>query len=111
MTASSSREGRIRVRGKGRTHLQSRVIPFEIRVDEDVASRESELRVRVPAPAAALPDGERIVRMTERMSARELADVTIANLPCSIDDKARYAAEPSVEARLDLLLAILDRAA
>ncbi len=37
----------------------------------------------------------------------ELADATIANLPCSVDDKARYASETTVAARLTRALELL----
>jgi hypothetical protein len=45
------------------------------------------------------------------MSALELADATIANLPCSVEEKARYAKEPSLTARLEYVIALCDRAA
>ena len=85
----------------------ARVGPFVIREDSAPA-RETALRERLRDIVAGLPDGERMLAITERMSALELADVTIANLPCSIEDKARYAAEPSLAARLDVLLEMLE---
>jgi hypothetical protein len=45
------------------------------------------------------------------MHARDLGDAVIANLPVSVDDKARYASEPSLRARLEWLLALFARAA
>ena len=41
----------------------------------------------------------------------QLADATIANLSCSVEDKARYANEPSLVARLEYVIALCDRAA
>jgi Lon protease-like protein len=92
--------------------IYARVGPFAVEgAGDDLGDREARLRERVRTIATGLADGERIVRLTERMTAAELADVTLANLPCSVDDKARYAAEPSLAARLDFVLALLDRAA
>lgn len=45
------------------------------------------------------------------MSARELADITIANLPCAEEEEARYAVKPSRVARLTRVIALFDRAA
>ena len=84
----------------------ARVSRFAIQEDSAPA-RETLLRERLRTLVAGLPDGERMVALTERMTALELSDVTIANLPCSIEDKARYAAEPSLEKRLEVLLGLL----
>jgi Lon protease-like protein len=87
----------------------ARIVPFVVREGslEEVRTRETALRERLRAIVASLPDGQRLLALTERMTALELADATIANLPCSIDDKARYAAEPSLTARLDVVLDLL----
>lgn len=90
----------------GPSCAMARVSPFAIHEDSAPA-RETLLRERLRVLVGGLPDGERMLALTDRMSALELADVTIANLPCSIDDKARYAAEPSLEKRLDVLLGLL----
>lgn len=93
--------------------LVARIRPFEVEeVDAKEAARlEAALRERVKAFAARLPDPERLLRMTSAMSAAQLADAAIANLPVSVDDKARYASEPSLVARLEWVLALFDRAA
>jgi hypothetical protein len=54
-----------------------------------------------------MPGGDRLLRRIEEMNALELADATIANVPCSVDDKARYAAVPTLRGRLGCLLEIL----
>jgi hypothetical protein len=49
--------------------------------------------------------------MTERMSTLELADAAIANLSCSVQDKARYASERRLATRLEYLLELVKRVA
>jgi Lon protease-like protein len=94
-----------------------RVAPFTLQEEDTAETKQlvqalrDRLRDRLRAMIAALPDPEHVHRLTERMTARELADATIANLPCSVEDKARYASEPSLVARLEYLLALVDRAA
>jgi hypothetical protein len=75
--------------------LRARVSPFEV-TEQDVA--------RI---AKSLPGGDRLAAMTTRMNARELADAVLANVPCSVDDKARCASEPSLAKRIGLLLVLL----
>lgn len=93
--------------------LMARVAPFEVQEEDTGEVRELEraLRERVRAAAEAMPGAARLLEMTERMSARELADIAIANLPCAVDEKARYAVEPSLMARLEHVIALFDRAA
>jgi Lon protease-like protein len=76
-----------------------------------VKQLEQALRQRLRMFAAKLPAPEYILRQTDRMNALELADIAIANLRCSVEEKARYAEEPSLRARLEYVLALLDRAA
>jgi Lon protease-like protein len=89
-------------------HLVVRVSPFEIAESdaEDVSRAEGALRARLRTMAEALPGGDRIRAMLDGMSALELADAAVANLPCSIDDKARYASEQTVIARLERALSL-----
>jgi Lon protease-like protein len=91
-------------------YLAARVHPFEIetRATEEVTVLEARLRERVRAFVAALPESEALLGMTERMNALELADATVANLPAPLDDKARYASEASLAARLRSALAMLE---
>jgi len=92
--------------------LLARVEPFAIATgaEDEVKALEAEVRKRVTAYAATLPDAEILLRMIERMDALALADATVANLPDSIDAKARYAAEPSLAARLRHVLDVFDKA-
>jgi Lon protease-like protein len=77
----------------------------------DVKRLEQSLRSRLRAFAARLPAPEFVLRLTERMNALELADAAIANLRCTVDEKARYASEPDLRARLEYVLNLIDRAA
>jgi Lon protease-like protein len=94
-------------------YLAARVKPFEITgaTSEEVKGLELRVRERVKAHVAALPGGEALLRMTEKMSPLELADATVANLSAPIDEKARYAAESSLAERLRYALALLDATA
>jgi Lon protease-like protein len=83
----------------------------EIRMSEE-PSEETErlhraLRERVDVLVADLPDAEQMRRMTAKMSALELADATVVNLPCAVEEKARYAAEPDLERRLRFVLGLI----
>jgi hypothetical protein len=92
--------------------MRARVSPFEVTDQDDarVAPLERELRERVNAITKALPGGDRLFAMTSRMNARELADAVLANVPCSVDDKARCASEPSLTKRIGMLLVLLGSA-
>jgi len=96
-----------------RPYLVARVSPFTIEEEEtDEAKRlHQALRERVRTFAAKLPDPEQLVRMIDQMTALQLADATLANLSCTVDDKARYASETSLVARLRNVLDLVDRAA
>jgi Lon protease-like protein len=89
-------------------HLVARVSPFEIAGSDggDVPRLEAHLRERVRALTSEMPGGDRLRAMTDRMSPLELADAVVANLPCSVDDMARYATESTVIARLERALAL-----
>jgi Lon protease-like protein len=90
-------------------HLSARVSELAIReedADEEARLRH-ELLARVRALSSGLPSAEQIVRMLDDMTALELADATVANLYCSVEDKARYAAESSLTRRLRAALALV----
>jgi Lon protease-like protein len=91
-------------------YVAARVHPFEIEASatEEVLEVDARLRELVKAFVATLPEAEALLRMTERMSPLELADATVANLPAPLDDKARYASEASLAARLRSALAMLE---
>ncbi len=87
----------------------ARVTPFVVREDADaeVARMDRKLRAKIDVFAKALPGGEQLARMTAGMSTSELVDVTLANLPCSVAEKAACAAEPTLSSRLARLLALV----
>jgi Lon protease-like protein len=93
--------------------LMAHVARFAVQEAEthEVKRLEQVLREHVRSFAAKLPDPEHLLRMTERMNALQLADATLANLPCSVQEKARYASEPSLVARLEYVLGFFERAA
>jgi hypothetical protein len=93
-------------------YLAARVKPFAIATapTDEVTALEVRLRELVRAAVASMPDGATLLRMTERMNALELADATVANISASVDEKARYAAEPHLATRLRLALALLEAA-
>jgi Lon protease-like protein len=93
-------------------YIAARVAPFEIATaaTDEVKALETKLRELVRATVAAMPDAETLLRMTERMSPLELADATVANLPASVDEKARYAAEAELATRLELALELFRKA-
>ena len=90
----------------------ARVAPFVVtKGDPAEATRlETLLRAKVEPIVATLPGGDRIRAQLAQMSGAELADATIANLPCSVDVKAQYASEPTDVARLSRALSLLNGA-
>jgi Lon protease-like protein len=91
-------------------YVAARVTPFEIATTptDEVKALDARLRELVAAHVATLPNAEALRGMTARMSSLELADATVANLPAPVDEKARYAAEPNLAARLRRALALLE---
>lgn len=93
--------------------LRGRIAAFPVEDENTDAVRhlERNLRERVRGRMATLPDSEWLTAMTDRMTALELADTTIANLRCTVAEKAAYASEPSLVSRLEYVLALLERVA
>lgn len=87
-----------------------RVEPFVVNEQLEASDQAlvRELRERVRRLVAAMPGAEALQQITRRMSPLELADSTLANLKCSVDDKAIYARDPSIGGRLRRVLALLD---
>jgi Lon protease-like protein len=85
--------------------IAARVRAFDIGPGDP--SEVATLRERVAPIVAAMPGGSRIRAMLDGMNALELADATIANLACSVEDKARYASETTVSQRLTRALELL----
>ena len=98
---------------KSEPFLLARVSRFAVHEEQssEIDRLDRELRERVREIAAKLPHSNRLLQRIERMSTLELADITIANLSCSVQDKARYASEPRLVARLEYLLELVSRAA
>jgi len=94
-------------------YLVARIAPFAVNEEEsDAITRlHRDLEGRVRASLAAMPDGARMASAIDGMTPLQLADAAIANLPCSVDDKARYAELTSVEERLVCVLALLAKSA
>ena len=94
-------------------YLRARVTPFVVRGADspEVKRLEAALREKVRAFAQRLPNPELLLRATESMDARELGDVVLANLGCSVAEKALVAGEEDLAARLQSLLALFERAA
>lgn len=89
--------------------LLARVSEFTVDEGEAVTGLHQRLRERVEPLVAQLPNAEQLRKMVSAMSPLELADATIANLSCSVGDKARYAAEPDLATRLELVLTLLEQ--
>lgn len=92
-------------------YLTARIAPFAVVESGDATELERELRERVQTFVERLPAPEYLRAITERMSALELADAAIANLPCTVEEKARYASEPDLVRRIEYVLLLLERAA
>jgi Lon protease-like protein len=58
------------------------------------------LRRRARDLASAFPDAARLVALIDAAEPEQLADLVVANLPVSVDDKARYAAAQKLAERL-----------
>jgi Lon protease-like protein len=92
-------------------YLRARVQRFEVEErSSDETQLEQELRQRVRSFTAALPDGDRLQKLTEGMSALQLADASINNLKCSVEARAAYAMQPDLTSRLRHVLALLAQA-
>src|SRR5262249_54862391 len=97
-----------------RSHALARVAPFVVATGDaaEVGRLERELRAKASSfVASSMPDPAPLLRRLEEMKPDELADAVIANFPCPVDVKARYAAEPDLAARLAYVLALFDHAA
>lgn len=92
-------------------YLRARVERFEIeeRSSDETRQLEQELRQRVRSVITTLPDGERLQKLTDGMSALQLADASIANLTCSVEARATYAAQRDLESRLRHVIALLSQ--
>lgn len=94
-------------------YTRATLAPFAVNHDaaDDFDALEQKLREKLSSLVLRLPGGEQLLQMTDRMTTPELADAAIANLPCSVQEKATYASEPSLAARLRRVVALLEDAA
>jgi Lon protease-like protein len=92
-------------------YLRARVERFQVseHISAETPQLEQRLRERVRAFLATLPDPGPLRQLTERMSALELADATVANSRCSVAAKAEYAAQPELDARLRQAVSLLEQ--
>jgi hypothetical protein len=89
--------------------VRASVEAFEVeeRSSDETRQLEQALRQRVRSFTATLPDGDRLQKLTEGMSALQLADASINNLKCSVEARAAYAVQPDLTSRLRHVLALL----
>jgi hypothetical protein len=96
----------------GEAFTAVRVRPFQVTDDLPDAERKSlfeELRERAHRLARAMPQPERVVALIDSIGGPvRLSDLVIANLPCPVADKARYAAETTLRDRLRVAIALCD---
>jgi hypothetical protein len=76
------------------------------RASDDLTETERDelvdaLRGRAHRLARAMPHAERVIALIDSIrTPSRLCDLVVANLPCPVVDKARYAAEPTLRERL-----------
>lgn len=88
--------------------VRATVTAFEVVAEKDT-ELERELRSRVCDYAAKMPGGDRIAAMARQLDVAMLADAAITSLPCAVEEKARYAAEPHLSVRIAILLSLMER--
>jgi hypothetical protein len=92
----------------GRGFQVARIRPVHIDATDgvEVPALADSLRRRARDLASAFPDAARLVALIDAAEPERLADLVVANLPVSVDDKARYAAEPKLAVRLRIANAL-----
>jgi hypothetical protein len=91
-------------------YLVARTRPLRIEGEgaAEVPALAESLRAIARPLASALPGGERLVAILDAIDdPARLADLIIANVPASVEQKARYAAEPLLAERLRIALALV----
>lgn len=82
-------------------HVAPRSVAHEDPDDGGGEALFEELRARARLLAGAMPQADRVLALIESIDLPErLSDMVIANLPCPVEEKARYAAEPRLAGRL-----------
>ena len=91
--------------------LVARLAPVHVEPGDaaEVAALTAPLRARVRDLASAFPDAARLVALVDSAEPDRLADLVVANLPASVDDKARYASELRLPERLRIVTALVGR--
>jgi len=102
---------RLRAITREKPYLQADVERFSVNeeITPEVSKLEQELRARARQFISTLPDADRMQQMVDRMTPLELADSAMANLKCSVDARALYAAEPDLGGRLRHVIALFDQ--
>jgi hypothetical protein len=94
------------------SHSVAHVLPFELLRGEDPAERDAlaaSLRDRAHRLAEAMPQPDRVKALVDAIRPPDrLCDLMVANLVTRLEDKARYAAEPSLLERLRMTIAMCD---
>jgi hypothetical protein len=94
------------------SHSIAHILPFDLLQGEDPAERDAlaaSLRDRAHRLAAGMPQPDRVEALIDAIRAPEqLCDLIVANLATRLEDRARYAAEPSLLGRLRMTIAMCD---
>jgi Lon protease-like protein len=75
----------------------------------DISTLTESLRARARDLASAFPDAARLVSLIDSADPERLADLVVANLPVSVEDKARYVSELRLAERLRIANALVPR--
>src|SRR5262249_49439577 len=92
--------------------IVARIAPTEIDEGDalEIDSLDGELREAARKLAQTLPQKEAALAMIDAIAdPGRLSDLVMANLPCSVAEKAAYAAEPALATRLRSTLTFLER--
>jgi Lon protease-like protein len=91
-------------------HLVARVsgVPREPGDAAVVSQLTESLRDKVRDLMRPFPDADRLLAIVDAADADRLANLVVANAPASVEDKARYAAEPDQVVRLRTAHAMAD---
>jgi ATP-dependent Lon protease len=91
-------------------YIRVRASRFDVspETNDEVTRIELALRQRARTLAASSPNAEKLIALLEGLPALQLADAVVANLPVSVDDKAAYANESSLLARLERALKLAE---
>ena len=92
-------------------YLMAHVTPVQVDATggPEVDALAASLRALARDLANAFPDAPRLLALIDAAEPERLADLVVANLPVSVDDKARYAAEPLLAERLRIANALTGR--